>query len=60
VVTECEVDLWNMTSTETGAKRRLEPVGFEALDARDQTWDAAFERGFCTGGWRGKVGARRP
>ncbi|MFN4193444.1 MAG: hypothetical protein ACK4FR_10920 [Tabrizicola sp.] len=45
---ECEVDLWNMTSTENGTTRQLEPVGFEALNASDWTWGAAFDRGFCT------------
>lgn len=46
--TECEVDLWNMTSTEDGTTRQLEPVGFEALNASDWTWGAAFDRGFCS------------
>lgn len=45
--TECEVDLWNMTSTEDGVTRQLEPVGFDALNASDWTWGAAFDRGFC-------------
>lgn len=45
---DCEVDLWRMTSTEDGTTRQLEPVGFEALNASEWTWDAAFERGFCT------------
>ena len=45
---ECEVDLWNMTSTEDGTTRQLEPVAFEALNASDWTWGAAFDRGFCT------------
>jgi len=44
---ECDVDLWNMTSTEDGTTRTLEPVGFEALNASDWTWDAAYQRGFC-------------
>ena len=44
---ECDVDLWKMTSTEDGTTRELEPVGFEALNASDWTWDAAYERGFC-------------
>ncbi|WP_103258018.1 hypothetical protein [Tabrizicola aquatica] len=44
---ECEVDLWNMTSTEDGVTRQLEPVGFDALNASDWTWGAAFDRGFC-------------
>ena len=43
----CDVDLWNMTATEDGKTRVLEPVGFEALNASDWTWDAAYERGFC-------------
>ena len=43
----CDVDLWNMTVTEDGKTRVLEPVGFEALNASDWTWDAAYERGFC-------------
>ena len=43
----CDVDLWNMTATEDGEARALEPVGFEALNASDWTWDAAYERGFC-------------
>jgi hypothetical protein len=46
--TECEVDLWKMTSTEDGTTRDLEPVGFEALNASDWTWGAAFDRGFCS------------
>ncbi|MFN4204058.1 MAG: hypothetical protein ACK4GM_13475 [Tabrizicola sp.] len=45
---ECEVDLWKMTGTENGTTRQLEPVGFEALNASGWTWDAAFDRGFCT------------
>ena len=44
---DCEVDLWKMTVTEDGTTRELEPVGFEALNASDWTWDAAYERGFC-------------
>lgn len=44
---DCEVDLWNMTATEDGKTRALEPGGFEALNASDWTWDAPFERGFC-------------
>jgi hypothetical protein len=44
---DCEVDLWKMTATENGKTRQLEPVGFEALNASDWTWDAAYERGFC-------------
>lgn len=44
---ECDVDLWKMTATEDGKTRELEPVGFEALNASDWTWDAAYERGFC-------------
>ena len=44
---DCAVDLWNMTATEAGKTRVLEPVGFEALNASDWTWDAAYERGFC-------------
>jgi hypothetical protein len=45
---ECDVDLWKMTATENGVQRPLEPVAFEALNASDWTWDAAYERGFCT------------
>lgn len=43
----CDVDLWAMTAVEDGKSRALEPVGFEALNASDWTWDAAYERGFC-------------
>lgn len=45
---ECDVDLWNMVSIDNGRQRQLEPVGFEALNASDWTWGAAFDRGFCT------------
>lgn len=45
---DCEVDLWKMVATEHGLSRNLEPVGFEALNASDWTWDAAYERGFCS------------
>lgn len=45
---DCEVDLWKMTATEDGTTRELDPVGFEALNASDWTWDAAYERGFCS------------
>jgi hypothetical protein len=45
---ECDVDLWKMTATEGGKTRELQPVGFEALNASDWTWDAPYERGFCT------------
>ena len=41
------VDLWKMTAVEDGESRVLEPVGFEALNASDWTWDAPYERGFC-------------
>jgi hypothetical protein len=44
---ECDVDLWKMTATEDGKTRVLEPVGFEALNASDWTWDAPYQRGFC-------------
>jgi len=44
---ECEVDLWQMTATEDGKTRALDPVGFDALNASDWTWDAPYERGFC-------------
>lgn len=44
---DCDVDLWKMTATEDGTTRELEPVGFEALNASDWTWDAPYERGFC-------------
>ena len=46
--TESDVDLWSMTASEDGVTWQLEPVGFEALSASDWTWDAAFERGFCS------------
>jgi hypothetical protein len=49
-VTECDVDLWYMVVFDDGVERRLEPVGFEALNASDWTWGAAFDRGFCTRG----------
>lgn len=45
---ECDVDLWNMVTIDNGVERKLEPVGFEALNASDWTWNAAFDRGFCT------------
>lgn len=45
---DCDVDLWNMTATENGVTRALEPVQFEALNATSWTWDAAYERGFCS------------
>lgn len=45
---ECDVDLWKMVAIEDGVERVLEPVGFEALNASDWTWDAPYERGFCT------------
>lgn len=45
---ECDVDLWNMVSVDIGQERKLEPVGFEALNASDWTFSAAFDRGFCT------------
>lgn len=45
---ECDVDLWKMTATEDGKTRELEPVGFEALNASDWTYDAPYERGFCS------------
>jgi hypothetical protein len=45
---ECDVDLWNMTSIEDGVTRSLQPVGFEALNASDWTFGAAFDRGFCS------------
>lgn len=45
---ECDVDLWNMVSIDNGQQRQLEPVAFDALNASDWTWGAAFDRGFCT------------
>jgi hypothetical protein len=45
---ECDVDLWKMTATENDKTRALEPVGFEALNASSWTWDAPYERGFCS------------
>jgi hypothetical protein len=45
---ECDVDLWKMIATENGKERQLKPVGFEALNASDWGWDAAYQRGFCT------------
>jgi hypothetical protein len=45
---ECSVDLWNMVAVENGVERQLEPVGFEALNASDWTWGAAYDRGFCS------------
>lgn len=45
---ECDVDLWNMVSIDNGTQRQLDPVGFEALNASDWTFGAAFDRGFCT------------
>jgi hypothetical protein len=45
---ECDVDLWNMVTIDNGQERQLQPVGFEALNASDWTWGAAFDRGFCT------------
>ena len=45
---ECDVDLWNMVVVEDGVERQLEPVGFEALNASDWTWGAAYDRGFCS------------
>ncbi|MCU0904542.1 MAG: hypothetical protein MUE83_11785 [Tabrizicola sp.] len=45
---ECDVDLWKMVTIDNGQERQLEPVGFEALNASDWTWGAAFDRGFCT------------
>ena len=45
---ECDVDLWKMVSLEDGKERQLPAVGFEALNASDWTWSAAFDRGFCT------------
>lgn len=44
---ECDVDLRNMTATENGMTKTLEPVGFEALNASDWTWESAYDRGFC-------------
>jgi hypothetical protein len=46
---ECDVDLWNMVSIDNGQERQLGQVASDALNASDWTWDAAFERGYCTG-----------
>ena len=45
---ECDVDLRNMTTIDDGVERALAPVNAEALNASTWTWDAAFERGYCT------------
>lgn len=45
---ECDVNLWDMVTIENGQERALDPVGFEALNASDWTWDAAFKRGYCS------------
>jgi hypothetical protein len=37
-----------MVTIDNGQQRQLEPVGFEALNASDWTFGAAFDRGFCT------------
>ncbi len=45
---ECDVDLLNMVTIDDGVERKLKPVNSEALNASDWTWDAAFDRGYCT------------
>ena len=45
---ECDVDLWNMITIDNGKERKLQPVASEELNASDWTWDAAFDRGYCT------------
>lgn len=45
---ECEVDLWNMVTIDADQKRQLEPLAFDAMNASDWTWSAAFDRGYCT------------
>ena len=47
-VYECDVDLWNMVTIDNGVERQLEQVAFDALNASDWTWSAAFDRGYCT------------
>jgi hypothetical protein len=47
-VSECDVDLWNMVVIDNGKERQLQPVAFDALNASDWSWGAAFDRGFCT------------
>ncbi len=46
--TECDVDLRRMMTIDQGRERALEPVASEALNASEWTWDAAFDRGYCT------------
>ncbi len=47
---ECDVDLRNMVTSDGGVELELElePVAFDALNASDWTWSAAFDRGYCT------------
>jgi hypothetical protein len=45
---ECDVDLWNMVTIDNGNQRQLPAVGFEALNASDWTFGAAFDRGYCS------------
>jgi len=47
-VHECDVDLRKMVIIDNGVERRLNEVAFEALNASDWTWSAAFDRGYCT------------
>jgi hypothetical protein len=48
ILYECDVDLWNMVTIDNGQERQLEQVAFEALNASDWTWGAAFDRGYCS------------
>ncbi len=43
----CTADLWNGTVTVNGVTSTLPPRDFEALNATDWTYSAAFDRGIC-------------
>lgn len=43
----CTADLWNGTVTVNGVTSNLPPRDFEALNASDWTYSAAFDRGIC-------------
>jgi hypothetical protein len=47
ITSDCVVDLWNGKATLNGAERELPPEDFEAMNASDWGWDAAYERGYC-------------
>jgi hypothetical protein len=45
---ECDISFDDLTVIENGQERRIPDMPHEEMNASYWTWDAAFQRGFCT------------